>query len=116
MHGVRKCFLAIPCSIYIPPIVLHWYLTKRDHSAVSLLQAKTGVLIRVATDVHKIESRAFHGADVLTPGQSKLKTVWLFSSEAQLLRCLIKQKGRLGVGHRHPVIMCKASITNKSMK
>ena len=39
-HGVGKCLFATLCSICNFPIVLHWCLTGRDCSAVSLLLAQ----------------------------------------------------------------------------
>ena len=36
MYGVKRRFLATPCSIYILHILLHWCLTGRGCSAISV--------------------------------------------------------------------------------
>ena len=51
------------------------------------------VLISIGADVYKMGTRAFRGADVLAPGCARLETIWGSGSEAQLVECLLEQKG-----------------------
>ena len=39
------------------------------------------VSIKVATDIHKMGTRALRGADVLAPGRDELETIWPFGSK-----------------------------------
>ena len=80
INGVELCFLAAPCSIRNPPAVLHWVI-EQDRSAFSLLRVQMAVLIRVAADVHKMETKAFRRAGVLAPGGDELEMAWLIVGE-----------------------------------
>ena len=64
-YGVKRCLLATPCPIYILPIVLHWYLTGRCRSAVSMQHAQMGASLKVAAAVHHVDTGAFHVEAVL---------------------------------------------------